>query len=133
MPAAMIHTKRLIKLLPFVIIYLLISCRGKSYVKIPQGIVTPDTMSVILSDIHILQASAQLGYSQSPNDTSLKMAYESIWKKHHLTDSSYNQSMRFYCDNAKLLDSVYEKVLNNLNRQKAELMGEKRIPGKQIK
>ncbi len=129
----MTRNKRLIKLAPFIIIYLFFSCRSKSYVKIPEGIVTPDTMTAILSDIHILQASAQLGYSQSPNDTSLKMAYESIWKKHHLTDSSYNQNMRFYCNNAKLLDSVYEKVLNNLNRQKAELMGEKRIPVKQIK
>jgi hypothetical protein len=129
----MIHIKRLIKLLPFIVIYLSLSCGNKSYVKIPEGVVPPDTMTLILSDIHILQASSQLGYSQNASDTSLQMAYQSIWKKYHLTDSSYNQNMRFYCDHAKLLDSVYEKVLNNLNKQKAELMGEKRIPGKQTK
>jgi len=129
----MIQNKRLIKFAPIIFLYLLFSCHGKTSVEVPEGIIPPDTMTSVLCDVHILQASSQLGYSQSPNDTSLQLAYESIWKKHHLTDSSYNQNMRYYCDHAKLLDSVYEKVLNTLNRQKAELMGEKRIPGKHIK
>ncbi len=80
-------------------------------------------MVAVLSDVNILQSAAQLGYSPYRGDTTLQMGYQSLYKKHHLTDSSYNMNMRFYCDHAKLLDSVYEKVLNNLNQQKLGLMG----------
>jgi hypothetical protein len=133
MAITMFPKKRIAKLLPFVFIYFLLSCHSKSYVAIPANILPPDSMTTILSEIHVLQASAQQGYTPNPKDTNFDEAYHSLLKKHHLTDSSYKQSMQFYCDHARLLDSVYEKVLSNLNQQKAELMGEKHIPGKQTK
>jgi hypothetical protein len=113
--------------------YFLLSCKSKNHITFPIGIVVPDTMVQILSDANILQASAQLGYSESDKDTSIQMAYQSLWKKHNLTENSYSQNMRFYCDHPKLLDSVYERVLSNLNRRKAELMGPKLLPGKGAK
>jgi len=121
------------KVLPFFIMYFLLSCKSKNHITFPIGIVLPDTMVQILSDANILQASAQLGYSESDKDTSIQMAYQSLWKKHNLTENSYSQNMRFYCDHPKLLDSVYERVLSNLNRRKAELMGPKLLPGKGAK
>ncbi len=128
MPSAMIFKNRFIKILPFVFAYLLLSCHSKSYVAIPAGILPPDTMMAVLSDVHIMQASALQGYSQNDKDTSIDQAYQSLWKKHHITESTYTQSMQFYCDHARLLDSIYEKVLTNLNQQKVELMGHKQIP-----
>jgi len=110
--------------------YLLISCRGKSHVSLPEGIVPPDTMAEILVDVHILQAAAQLGYTMNPKDTNSTMAYQSLWKKHNLTEKSYRENMHFYSDRPKLLDSVYEKVQSRLNQQKAELMGPKAGPVK---
>jgi hypothetical protein len=122
-----------LKVLPFIFLYFLLSCKSKNHVTIPTGIVVPDTMIEILSDVHLLQASAQLGYSQNTKDTTIQLAYQSLWKKHNLTESSYNEDMQFYCDHPRLLDSVYEKVLSNLNRKKAELMGPTQVPGKEAK
>ena len=124
---------RFVKILPFIVLYFLLSCRSKNHISIPAGILPPDSMTVLLADVHILQASAQLGYSQNIKDTSLQLAYRSLWKKHNLTEDSYNKNMIFYCDHPKLLDSVYEKVLGNLNQRKAELMGPKKFPAKEAK
>jgi hypothetical protein len=90
-------------------------------------------MTVLLADVHVLQSAAQLGYSQNIKDTSLQLAYQSLWKKHNLTENSYNKNMLFYCNHPKLLDSVYEKVIGNLNQRKAELMGPRKFPAKETK
>jgi len=119
-----------IRCLPLILAYLLFSCHSKNYVAIPKDIISPDSMVVILAEAHIIQASALQGYSQNSKDTTIDMAYQTMWKKHHITDSTYTQSLRFYCNNARLLDSIYEKVLTNLNQQKIELMGAKHAPGK---
>lgn len=113
------------------IVWVLSSCHSKNYVAIPKNIIPPDSMVTVLSDAHIIQAAAQQGYTQNPKDSTIQLEYESMYKKHHITDSIYTQSMRFYCNNARLLDSVYEKVLTDLNQQKIKLMGSKQGSGKQ--
>lgn len=124
---------RFLRILPFIILYLLLSCKSKNQVSIPADILPPDSMTVLLADVHVLQSAAQLGYSQNIKDTSLQLAYQSLWKKHNLTENSYNKNMLFYCNHPKLLDSVYEKVIGNLNQRKAELMGPRKFPAKETK
>lgn len=109
------------------------SCRDKNNIRIPSGIVQPDTMVSVLADVHLLQAAAQLGYSEHAGDTSIQLAWQRLYKKHNLNAGSYNSNMQFYCDHPALLDSVYEKVLSTLNQRKAELMGPEKKPGKQAK
>jgi hypothetical protein len=101
------------------------ACKKNKTVKVPEGIVVPDTMAQVLADVHILQASLQMGFGRNPQDSSSKGSFELVWKKHHLSEDEYNKSLKYYIDNPKLLDSVYDKVLNNLSQQKAELMGNK--------
>lgn len=107
-----------------------ISCGGKNHIKLPEGIVVPDTMASVLADVHLLQASAQLGYTQNPDDSTVPLSYASLWKKHGLTQESYDKNLKFYCDHPSLLDSVYEKVIGKLNQEKAELMGPQAKPAK---
>lgn len=119
-----------LKLLPLALLYFLLSCHNKKDTVFPAGIVQPDTMASILADAHVIQAAAQLGYSPDATDTSIDEAYLHMWEKHHLTEEEYNNNMKFYCNHPQLLDSVYEKVLNNLSQQKVELMGKRALPGK---
>jgi len=108
--------------------FYLFSCGSGNKVKLPTGIVQPDTMVAIVSDIHILQATTAMGFSTNNSDTAVNQEYKGIWAKHHLTEESYNDNVKFYCEHPKMLDSVYEKVLNNLNMQKVKLMGSSRFP-----
>lgn len=105
------------------ILILLYSCKCSSRFKVPDDIIQPDSMAVLLTDVHKLQASLQLGYTRNDSVIPATMAFDDLWKKHHITENDYNRYISFYSRNPELLDSVYERVLNNLNQQKAELSG----------
>jgi hypothetical protein len=103
----------------------LLSCHKHNRTKIPADIIQPDSLVQVLTDVHILQATMQLGYPQTDSATTSQKAFEALWKKHHITESDYQKDMKFYSYHPELLDSVYDKVLSNLAEQKAELLGHK--------
>lgn len=107
------------------LIVLILSCKGKSDTHVPKDIIPPDSMAVLLTDVHMLQASLQLGYTRNDSAISSTEAFNDLWKKHHMTAADYNRYVNYYSRNPTLLDTVYERVLNNLSQQKAELMGTK--------
>jgi hypothetical protein len=113
------------KLPVLLLLCILLSCHGNNSVHVPEGIIEPDSMVTLLTDIHIFQANLQLGYFQNDSANASHKAFLDILEKHNLSQEDYNESIRFYTFHPVLLDSVYEKVLNNLNQQKAELMGKK--------
>ena len=110
----------------------LLSCHKHSRVKIPADIIQPDSLVEVLTEVHILQATMQLGYTQNDSLFSAQKAFQTLWRKHSMTESDYQKDMKFYGYHPELLDSVYEKVLSNLEEQKAELLGHpsQKIPGK---
>jgi len=103
----------------------LLGCHKHTSTKIPADIIQPDSLVQVLTDVHILQATMQLGYNQKDSINNSQQAFQSLWKKHHMTQSEYEKDMKFYSYHPDLLDSVYEKVLSNLGEQKAELLGRK--------
>lgn len=117
--------RRIFSLLFLAILICATSCGRKRVEKIPSGIVVPDTMVKVLVDVHLLQASIQLGIGQDGQDTNTKAAFERIWKKHSMTEDKYNKSIEFYTLHPSVLDSIYDKVINTLSLQKAQLMGNK--------
>ncbi len=106
-----------------VITLLLISCKHTGNVSIPSDVILPDSMAVLLTEVHTLQASLQLGYSKNDSIISAGQAFADLWKKRHITQNDYNRYVTFYTHHPEMLDSVYEKVINNINQQKAELLG----------
>jgi hypothetical protein len=113
------------KLLAILLLYLLASCHGRTSAHVPDGIIPPDSMVAILTDVHLLQASIQLGYFQDDTITTVQKAFKDLWKKHHVNEDDYNKSIKYYSYHPILLDPVYEKVMSNLNEQKVELLGKK--------
>ena len=112
--------------LPIFLLSLLIySCSSNDKVNIPADILPPDTMVQVLTDIHLTQASHQMAIPIDTSDTTALITFNYVWKKHHITDSMYKKNLAFYSIHTRLLDSIYEKVLGNLSRQKAELLGKK--------
>jgi hypothetical protein len=120
------------KLLPSIFIFYLFSasCGNGNKVKIPGGILSRDTMVEVITDVHLVQASQRLNIPIDTADTSTSNTFNYVWKKHHITEADYKKNLDFYSHNPSILDSIYEKVLNNLSQQKAELLG-KKTPKKQ--
>jgi hypothetical protein len=104
---------------------LFVSCGNKNKIKIPNDIICQDTMVGVLTDIHLVQASQRLGMPIDSADTGRFTSFEYVWKKHHITENEYKKSLDFYTHNSALLDSIYENVLSDLSKQKAELLAKK--------
>lgn len=93
--------------------------------KIPKDVLSPDTMVDVLTDVHLVQASQRLGMVIDSADTASYTTFNYVWKKHRITEDEYKKCLDFYSHNPSILDSIYEKVLNNLSKQKAVLLGKK--------
>jgi hypothetical protein len=111
----------------FIFSLLSVSCSNSNKIKIPKDVICQDTMVDILTDIHVVKASQQMGIAIDTADTNKEAMFESIWKKHRITQKEYEKSMDFYTHNSGVLDSMYEKVLNNLSKEKAELLAKRHL------
>ena len=115
-------------LLPLLLICLFgASCSNSNKIKIPADIIAKDTMAGILTDVHLVQASQRMGITIDTADTGAFTSFIYVWKKHHITEAEYKKSLDFYTHNPGILDSIYETVLTNLNKQKVELSGKKHL------
>ena len=104
------------------------SCSKKGKVEIPKDVICRDTMVDVLTDIHLVKASQQLGMAINPKDTShIGTPFDYVWAKHHITQTEYEKSLDFYTHNPGVLDSIYESVLNNLSKERAELLAKRRF------
>lgn len=108
-----------------VIVFLLLiatlwsSCKqGQEEPPIPER-----TMQQILLDMHIAEAySMGLGDSTNrfkKNYDSLAVFYKSVLKHYNISFEEFNKAMEWYEERPVLIDSLYGKVLNQLNELKA--------------
>lgn len=112
--------------LPILIFCMLaVSCGNGNKVKIPKDVISPDSMVEVLTDIHLVKAAQQLSMIIDTADTGKFTSFNYVWKKHHITEDQYKNSLNFYTHNPATLDSIYENVLSNLSKQKALLLAKK--------
>jgi len=111
----------------FIFCLLSASCGNGNKIKIPKDVISKDSMVEVITDVHLVQASQRLGVVIDSADTGQFTSFEYVWRKHHITENQYKKSLDFYTLNPSLLDSIYENVLNNLSKQKAELLAKKHL------
>lgn len=111
----------------FIVCLFITSCGNGNKVKIPKDVISSDTMVDVLTDIHLVKAAQQMGMVLNPNDTGKVSAFEYVWQKHHITQEEYQKSLNFYTLHPAVLDSIYENVLNNLNKERAELQAKRHL------
>ncbi|MEQ8685392.1 MAG: DUF4296 domain-containing protein [Imperialibacter sp.] len=92
----------------------LFGCSNKE--EIPVGIVEPQRMISILTDIHQLEtevASLKLTYDSS---TALyKQQQQLLFDKHNVSDSVYTHSFEYYLEHVEMLDKIYAAVVDSLS------------------
>ena len=104
----------------FVFIFLLISFScSKKKEAFPTGIIVPDSMSKILIELHLAQAS--IGVNAIADSSGYNMAdYQNyILQKHHIKKEEFVKSIRYYTSNPSVLKTVYDSVLVDLTRLQA--------------
>jgi hypothetical protein len=111
----------------FIICLFASSCGNKNKIKVPDDILCQDTMIHVLTDIHLEKTAQQLGIVIDSADTDKHVPFEYVWKKHHITEFEYKKSLDFYTHNPNVLDSIYENVLNDLSKQRAQLLAKRHL------
>ncbi|WP_158800499.1 DUF4296 domain-containing protein [Pedobacter sp. L105] len=86
--------------------------------KIPENIIHPSRMGVILYDIHVVD-----GYIASiPKQDSAKKVsaafYKGVYRKFSIDSAIFTRSMNYYYDHPDVLSNIYDRVTTSLKKSK---------------
>ena len=104
----------------FISISILFFSCGIGKDKVPDSVLPIDKMVQVQVGIHLLEAEqGQRTIDQSLNGTDT-ISFQSVFKKENITKTQYDSSLIFYSAHPQLLDEVYDKVINELNKMQSE-------------
>jgi hypothetical protein len=112
---------RLLKFSLFFLLLLLFACNSSTEeVKVPSAIISQDSMAVLLTDVHLLEAAIDLNListagKQQPDK------YYGIFKVHNISRQHYDSSLAFYSEHPELLNKIYDVVIERLSKKQIDL------------
>lgn len=112
------------KTLRLITILLIISCSTDSKDKSIGEVLTASEFANILKALHLAEAKHILQKSNSiKTDSShlIESKYDSIFHAHSIQENIFNQSMDYYLDHPKELESIYDSILIDLRDKKFNL------------
>jgi hypothetical protein len=92
----------------FSVLIFLAACSGN---KIPDGIIQPDKMTNLLTDIHIVDGS-MYNVTQVP-DSLYKYGtdkYQMVFRKYHTDSVQFKKSFQYYASNPEKMQAIYEQI-----------------------
>jgi hypothetical protein len=94
---------------------------GNPEMKIPTTLLSKEQMTLILCDMHLLEAAVNLRTAQ--NQTASKkdtLIYSDIFKKQGTTYEIFQENFKYYASQPVLLSKIYDEVIIDLTRKEAE-------------
>ncbi|GAB4448161.1 MAG: hypothetical protein Fur0028_03190 [Bacteroidales bacterium] len=99
----------------FLAFSLLFSCSRKQK-EIPSEIIQQDSLVNIIVDIHLADAILLNPLTQSKiSDISSNRLYKTVLDKYGISRERFNKSIDFYAETPAVLDSIYDKVIEQLS------------------
>lgn len=114
---------------------ILYSCAEEKEVVIPENVLSQEKMATVMTDIHLLEASMTLNFSNATNlinGPEMQATTSQLLKKNNVTKEQYQTSFVFYAEHPDLLTEVYKQVLNNLSQLQAKVSNEKDTTSRKI-
>ena len=106
--------------------FLLVSCMEKK--EIPSGdasipadsLISSEKMIHIIADVHVVEAALLLERNQEvETKANAEFYYQAIFRKNHISQTRYDENLRYYSQNPSEFVKMYDKVIQELeNRQK---------------
>lgn len=80
-----------------------------------------DTMVQVMADIHVIEAKTNLSNSKGLEEGKQKLYndYEQVFFNHGITQKKFEDSHKYYSSNPELYNSLFEKVIEELNKRQA--------------
>ncbi|TCD01464.1 DUF4296 domain-containing protein [Pedobacter psychroterrae] len=85
---------------------------------IPNDIIEPDKMALVLHDIHLADAYLQTIYVPDSAKKTASAFYGGIYKKFEIDSALYQKSLDYYLINPRVMNGIYEKVTAELTKEK---------------
>lgn len=113
----------------FFILSVLIGC-SKKEVEVPDDVIPRDSMIVILSEIHLAEATIQV-LNVDLND-STKIAslgfYRHIFLKHNISQDLFKKSFDYYRSEPAYFHAMYDEVITHLSEDQAKNASLPKVP-----
>jgi hypothetical protein len=90
------------------------------------SILNEDKMAKVLTEIHIVEAS--FTPMQLMGDSAMQYAvdhYTAVFESNNTNGEQFRESLQFYSRHPRQLDKIYERVIENLNKQQIEANNKK--------
>ncbi len=98
----------------------LLTALAVSCSKTPDGILSEKKMKDVLVDMQIAEAMIGADAKAYESDAEKDALYQSVFRKHKITQADYDSSLIWYGRNLDVYMQVYDRVLTEINdRQKA--------------
>ncbi len=82
----------------------------------PKGIIPPEKMALILSDIYLAEhKAANIGLNLDSSKVVLRHYELKIFDDHNTNDSIYKESFKYYLDHPGKLEAVYDIVIDTVS------------------
>lgn len=98
------------------IIFLLFSCDSdKQKVVRPATLISKDSMPLILTDVHLIEAVLS-GKQMEKNLIAglTQIYYDSLFTKYNITRTAFDSSLYYYSQDPKAFNAIYDIVISNL-------------------
>ncbi|MFN8415033.1 MAG: DUF4296 domain-containing protein [Cytophagaceae bacterium] len=94
----------------------MMGCQSETAEKMPDHIISKDSMISILVDVHMLESGIQTkNYNRDSSIILFEILSKKIWAKHQISEERFRESLLFYSQDAKVLDGLYSIVLDSVN------------------
>ena len=100
--------------------FLLLAYNSKNK-PIPKDIIQPEKMTLILSDVQIIEATLLHIQQKDENPNNYKKnLYDLLFLKHNITKELLDTSINYYANNnITALDKIYADVITNLSQKQS--------------
>ncbi|MCH5345847.1 MAG: DUF4296 domain-containing protein [Muribaculaceae bacterium] len=98
--------------------------------RVPKGVLPPDKMADVMTDIHKGDAVVEVNSRAYRSDSLKSVLRQSILAKHNIDQTTLDSSIVWYTHNIDLYVEVYDKILENLDKELADARVTSAISGK---
>ena len=103
----------------------LVSCGKKE--EVPEGILTQDQMVTVLSELYVIeQKISTLGVTRDSLTQIFAAMKGKVFEKAGVSDSVFSQSLDYYGDHPKTLETIYTVLIDSLNLREQRLISSER-------
>lgn len=89
--------------------------------KVPDGLLSEREMQRVMKDMLLAEAMIGTDYKTYEENESKEALYQSVFRKHGITQAKYDSSLVWYGRNLDIYMKVYERVLKDLDKEQADL------------